>query len=163
MNAKWNEAARKYEDAEAARARQQQERTISATRDSALKDEERRQQQRDIDRGTSELEQFMRTEGRAAMELLRASKRHLIFGEENGGGGCGTVQYIDGNGLQQSVEAMGSWGVYAKEVPKPKLSSITARQAVEAAVYRGGKRGTEVVSWLRDALDSIASAAPKNE
>lgn len=164
MTSNWSEAAQSYRAAEAARLITEQDHVAAAKRDQVANNETQPRRvadhTADIDRGTIELEQFLSSEGQALKELLRASKRHLNFGEEREGGGYGVVYFIDGNGLQQSVEAMGTWTAYSKDVPEPKLTSITAREAVEAAVHYGGKKATEVVNWLRGELDKIANSAP---
>lgn len=164
MNTNWNQAAQKYWTADAARQQQKQEQDTKALRSHILRDEMRCQQVTDIENAVVELEEFMRADGQAAMELLRASRRHLNFGEEkNDGGGYGTVYFIDGSGLQKSVEAMGMWAAFSKNVKGPEITPITARQAIEAAVHYGDKMAKEVVSWLRSELDRIASSAPTSE
>jgi hypothetical protein len=160
MTANWSKAAQEYQAAEEAQKREEENRIAQRVHSQVLKDEAYQRKLTEIDRGTAELVQFMLTEGPAAMELLRASKRHIIFGEVNEGGGFGSVYFIDGNGLQEAYQAMGMWIAYSKDVPRPRLSTITEREAVEAAVQHGGKKATEVVTWLRGVLDKIASAAP---
>lgn len=167
MTSNWSKAAKKYRAAEAAKQITEQDQTAAVIHDRIVNDEVQRRQTADqladIDRGAAELEQFIRIEGQALKELLSASKRHINFGEEREGGGYGVVYFIDGNGLQQSVEAMGMWTAYSKDVPKPVLTPISAHEAVTAAVYHGGKKATEVVNWLRGELDKIASSAPAIE
>lgn len=163
MASNWSKAAQKYRAAEAAKQITEQDQTAAVTRDRIVNDEATADQLADIDRGAAELEQFIRIEGQAVKELLSASKRHVNFGEQREGGGYGVVYFIDGNGLQQSVEAMGTWTAYNKDVPKPVLTPITAHEAVIAAVYHGGKKATEVVNWLRGELDKIACSAPAIE
>lgn len=114
-----------------------------------------------IDSDVYELELFMGSEdGRSACELLSASGRHINFGEERDGGGYGVVYFIDGKGLQQSVEAMGMWTAFSSDVKKPEISIISARQAIMAAVEHGGIDTGKVMEWLRSQLDQIANAAP---
>ncbi len=100
------------------------------------------------------------SEGKAALELLGASKRHLIFGKEREEG-YADVCYIDCTGLNSSYEANGvSWLYHKGEVPKPIFSKITALQAVQSAVWNGYvKHPSEVLPWLRRELDKIAEAA----
>ena len=101
-------------------------------------------------------------EGLAAKALLAASKRHINFGESYEGGGYGQVWFFDGTGFNRSDEAMGTWIAYAKEVPVPKITPMTAREAAEAAIdpRRGAKKPDEVMAWLRSQLDIIAEQAP---
>jgi hypothetical protein len=161
MQNNWIKATQSYQAAALARQQEEKDRLAATVREQVLSDVGRDQMQMDIDQGTIELEQFMRNEGQAAMELLQASNRHICFGENYDGGGFGEVYFIDGRGLQKSIEAMGMWVAYRSDIiPKPELSPITARQAIQAAAQHGGKKATEVVSWLHAELDKIASAAP---
>ena len=141
MNPSWRNAAQSYRTAGAMQQQHQQDTSIGL--------------------GITELEQFMVNDGPSAMELLKASGRHLIFGENREGGGFGVVYYIDGNGLHQSVEAMGMSAAYSQSKRQPNISEITVRQAVEAAVQHGNMKPAEIVSWLRRELDKIANAAPQ--
>lgn len=140
MGRNWFDAARKYQQAKHAQS----------------------QLPAEIDKATRDLEQFIASnEGSAAKTLLKASGKHIIFGETEASGGFGAVYFMNGDGLQRSVEAMGMWTAYAKEVPKPNLSPITARQAVEAAVYYNKEKPSEVLEWLREKLNEIADSAPQ--
>ncbi len=119
--------------------------------------------QADIARCARRLEQFLESDkGLAALELLKASRRHINFAEDYDGGGYGIVFAITGDGLQQSVEAMGTWMLYAKpkDVRKPHLSPISALEAIEAAVHHGKKDPAEIMVWLEGELDTIAESAP---
>lgn len=124
----------------------------------------------EIDAAVHDLEAFLRSEdGAAARTLLATSGRHINFGETREGGGYETVYYIDGTGLHSSYEAFGTWTAYARtnEVPSPRISAITAREAIEAAtaihdMVNARKKPAEVVSWLREELNKIAAKAPRD-
>jgi hypothetical protein len=112
------------------------------------------------DEVAAKLEAFLESkDGKAALELLRTSGRHIIFGESREGGGFGLVWFLDGNGLQESTEPMGTWVAYAQTVPEPKLRPITPRLAVEAAVTEGKHKPAEVMSWLEEEIEKIANEA----
>jgi hypothetical protein len=155
--ANWQDAARRYREAA-------QIKTQETQQTAQLGYEKPLHSPADVLQATRELEQFLRSdEGRAALDLLTASNRHINFGEEYEGGGSSVVFFIDGTGLNRSIEASGTWTVYAKEVPKPKITPITAKEAIEAAINprMGGKKPNEVMTWLRSQLDAIASHAPE--
>lgn len=160
MSKKWHTSAQAYRAQESERQKKERAQIRKESEERALREAASLQQQTDINRATVELEHFMSTEGAAAMELLRASNRHINFAEAYDGGGSGTVYFIDGDGLKLSVEPMGSWVAYRNGVPKPKITHVRAREVVEATVRCGGKKATEIVDWLRSELDKIADAAP---
>jgi hypothetical protein len=112
-----------------------------------------------ISAAARELQEFLRSdEGRLALALLKAAKRHIIFGEEREDG-YAQVAFIDGGGIQRSIEPGGeSWAYHRGEIPKPIISPITAHAAVEAAVCFTKKKPNEVVPWLLGELDKIADA-----
>jgi hypothetical protein len=157
MTQNWVNAARRYKEIEAAKPKPapapQQERVQADTW---------RLQAAQIADAGHELERFIKSEeGRAAMELLGAAKRHLIFGEQ-AEGGYAEVFFIDANGIQKSYEAHGTWTVYTKEkLPEPKISRATSRDAVQAAVWYAQRKPEEVVTWLRSELDKLANAVNK--
>lgn len=109
----------------------------------------------------SELQLFLDShEGQAAKALLKASGRHIILAEERDGP-CGTVYFLDGEGLKKSHEAMGMWVAYTKSenVPAPQVLHLDAREVVEAA--RRDKRPLDgLIACIHRDLDSIASEAP---
>lgn len=153
----WQDAARRYRESAQIKTQETQQTT-------QLDYPKPLHSPADVLQATRELEQFMRSdEGRAALELLTASGRHLNFGEEYEGGGSSVVYFIDGTGLNRSIEASGTWTIYAKEVPKPSITPVTAKDAIEAAINpcMGAKKPSEVMTWLRSQLDAIASQAPE--
>ncbi len=158
MTIKWQSAIEKYQQVNEGEKRAEKR---------SVETEQKRQQehfctQEKINQATRDLEQFMSSEeGLTAKALLRVSGRHINFGEDREGGGFGVVYFIDGNGLHQSVEAMGTWQVYTANIPEPKISSINARQAIKAAVHYAGRKPDEVLYWLRGKLDEIANFAPQ--
>lgn len=115
-----------------------------------------------------DLEDFLASqEGIIALELLKASGTHIIFGEDRPDGGFGTVYFLGGDGLQKSVEPMGLWIAYAEKIPKPIVTKIAPRHAVEAfwRAIAGQNRchsvfQIDVLSWLLVKIDKIAKAAP---
>lgn len=114
-----------------------------------------------VELGASLLSEFMEKQGESAKKLLRAAGKHIIFGELREGGGYGVVYYIDGDGLNESYEAMGTWMAYSKEVPKPKITPSTAETAAFAAIHYGGIVPSELVMWLERKLDAIAAEADR--
>ena len=109
---------------------------------------------------------FLRSaEGIAATTLLRASEQFVRLAEANEGGGSGFVIFLDGNGLQESIEAMGMWVAYAKkeDVPKPQLKPISTEEAAQGIVSASEGRATaeQVLSNLRADLDRIAAQVDK--
>jgi hypothetical protein len=98
--------------------------------------------------------------GLEAIELLKASRRHIIFGEDPPEGGHTVVYFLDGEGLRRSCEASGTWTAYSTSVPQPKLFPISALEAVQVAVKFGRKDPDGLIRWLREELDKIALAAP---
>ncbi len=153
MSEKWKSAAAAYRAAN----EQSQRHELASRKD----EEERLRCQQDISAAGLQLQAFLAGEGAAALELLRESGRHIVFGEENEGGGRVAVYFLNGDGLQLSVEATGLATAYASEKPKPKLLPISSQQAVEAAVLHCDMKPLEVVDWLRGQLDGIACQAPQ--
>ncbi len=159
MTQNWNDAAARYQAANRQKLREQLVQATPVALPAPKPDNSL-----EIAQAATDLHTFMRSEeGRSALALLQESRRHFIFGEDSDGGGYGTVYYLDGTGLHRSIEAMGMWVAYSKEVAKPKISSITAHEAVTAAVENGRKKPSEIISWLRAELDKIAAAAPQPE
>ena len=162
----WLEAAQRYRKAEEQKQQEVSQQQVYQQQ----KERERVQEDRwrleaaniaDVARA---LDQFLTSqEGQSAMALLGAAKRHIIFGEECEGG-IADVAFIDASGLQRSIEAGRVGWAYHKlgggEVPKPRISAITAWDAVQSAVWNSKKKPREVLPWLRDELDKIADAAP---
>ncbi len=160
MNSTWNEAAAKYHAEQALRARQMQQ-AQQGQQNNPHNNTATQQLSINIKSATAELQAFLRSEdGRSALALLSASGRHIIFGEENEGGGFASVYFLDGNGLQMSVEAAGQWTAYSKNVPQPELEAVTAEQAVDTFINLGHQKPTEIMNWLHAKLDAIASKAP---
>lgn len=158
MSKKWLDAALRYQLAE-----EQKPKVASVQQEVQVREDTWRLQAAQIADAGRDLEEFLKSqEGQAAMALLGAAKRHLIFGEESEGG-YADVAFIDFAGLQRSVEPSGTGWLYDKlsgsEVPKPKISRITARDAVQAAVFHTKKKAHEVLPWLRGELDKVADAA----
>ena len=143
MSGNWHDAIRKYQRADDEKSGKR------------IKEE--------TDQAIRELDQFMNSqEGLTAIALLKASGKHIIFGEEDNSGSGAVVYFINGDGLQQSIESKGTWGDCAKEVPKkPKLSPISAQQAICAAVHYDTKKPSEILNWLRGQLNEIANSAPE--
>ena len=159
----WLDAAQRYRKAEEQKQREVSQQRVSQQQEERVQEDRWRLQAANIADAARDLDQFLKSqEGQSAMALLGAAKRHLIFGEECDGG-IADVAFIDASGLQRSIEAGGMGWAYHKlgggEVPKPRISPITARDAVQAAVWHTKKKPHEVLPWLRDELDKIADAA----
>ncbi|KKU33981.1 MAG: hypothetical protein UX57_C0009G0033 [Candidatus Uhrbacteria bacterium GW2011_GWE2_46_68] len=112
-----------------------------------------------------ELQQFLDSpEGQAALELLKASGRHIILAEERDGA-HGTVYFLDGEGLRKSHEAMGMWTAYANpqegHVRSPRVLPLEAREAVEV-VKHDRQPLVELIACIRRDLDNIAAEAPSS-
>ena len=156
----WSDAATRY--------REKREATAKATKAAATTTSRVVEPSHDfvtVAQTVTALERFLNSaDGIAAKKLLTESRRHIIFGEERDGSYT-EVYYLDGEGLGKSFEAAGMWVAYATPgtVPAPQLSTITARQAIEAAINPriGGKQPEEVMPWLRAELDQIANHAPE--
>lgn len=160
----WVLATQRYQAEGDAKKLAETERSKSEEAKKQKEREEARKKQEEAQQGTQELHEFLISEeGGAAIRLLQASNQHIILGEDQESGGYRTVYLMDGNGLQQSVEASGTWVAYSKNVPKPKITPISTQQAIEAAVNFGGKKPTEVVDWLKAELDMIAEAILNQE
>lgn len=159
MSQKWRDATLQYRRAEEEKAR-----VMPREQQVQIQEDTWRLRVVQIAEVGRDLEQFLKSpEGLAALALLGAAKRHIIFGEERGDG-CARVFFIDVAGLQRSDEPHGVWMAYTKEkLPEPKISSVTAINAVQAAVWYGGKKSNEVLAWLRGELDKIADAADSGE
>jgi len=103
------------------------------------------------------------SEGSAATSLLRASQQFIRLAEANEGGGFGFVIFLDGDGLKQSIEAMGMWVVYAKkeDVPDPKARLISVEGAAQGVVYASEGKATaeRLLSNIRADLDRLAERA----
>lgn len=160
MSKRWLDAALRYQQAEEQKPKPQ---VVPQQQEAQIREDTWRLQAAQIADAGRDLEQFLKSqEGQAAMALLGAAKQHLIFGEESEGG-YADVAFIDVAGLQRSVEPSGTGWLYSKlsgsEIPKPKISRITARDAVQAAVFHTKKKPHEVLPWLRGELDKIADAA----
>jgi hypothetical protein len=154
MTQNWNDAARRYKEIEAAKPK-----PVPVPQQEQVQADTWRLQAAQIADAGRELEQFVNSEeGRAAMGLLGAAERHIIFGEE-AGGGYAQVFFIDANGIQKSHEAHGMWTIYSKEkLPEPKISRATSQEAAKAAVWYARRKPKEVVTWLRGELDKLANA-----
>lgn len=160
---KWIRAAQSFQRAkeseQGANALSERVRMSSAHVDASARQERQARAQR----SASQLERFLDSdEGRDALDLLKTSGRHIIFGEERDGGGSGVVYFLNGEGLQQSIEAMGMWTAYSKpeDIRKPELSPIDPLQAVSAFADLRGKDPDELMAWLESELNKIADAAP---
>jgi len=154
MTQNWVDAARRYKEIEAAKPK-----PVPAPQQERVQADTWRLKAAQIADAGRELERFVNSEeGRAAMELLGAAKRHLIFGEE-AEGGYAEVFFIDANGIQKSYEVHGTWTVYAKEkLPEPKISRATSQEAAQAAVWYARRKPEEIVTWLRGELNKLADA-----
>lgn len=140
MSKDWDDAARRYRE----------QKKVLVSGDEVL-------------RAVRELDAFLESSrGQDAIELLAASGRHINFGEELMCSGYGVVYFLDGNGLQKSIEGMGSWIAYSKPEP-PQVRRSSAKEAIRAAVNpnMSGKEPRKVMPWLRAELDRIASKAPE--
>ncbi len=102
-------------------------------------------------------------EGQAALQLLRVSKRHVVIIEENEGGGYGCVYFLDGFYYKRSVEAMGTWQVYSKEVKQPEEETVSVQELAQAIfqISRGTVTAEGVLAKMRRELDAIAAQADK--
>jgi len=123
--------------------------------------EKRKRYQAHVAVGIHELERFLRSRSWfVARTLLAASKRHIIIAEENEGGGITTVYFLDGAGLQRSVEATQTAGLILRspdEIPKPRISPANVGEVVGLAIRQGAKGG-EIVGRIVSELDRIADA-----
>ena len=160
MSQKWLDATRRYRQAQAEREKKKTENLLE--QEIRVDDSTWRIQAAGIADAARDLEQFLNSqEGQSAMELLAAAKQYIVFGEESGGG-YANVAFIDGHGLQRSIEPSGIWTTHAKRqelLEQTRISPITAREAIQAAVWNTTKKPYEVLSWLRRELDNIANAA----
>lgn len=106
-----------------------------------------------------ELEYFLQSEeGKSATEFLAISKQHINFGEERVGHGMREVVFIDGNGLHMSSEKV----AYSDNVSKPTTSTISAEEAVMAAInYHKLIDPSEVLTKLKEKLLKMATSAPE--
>ena len=115
----------------------------------------------------NELFYFLATEGRDGVELLKASRQHIILGENYDGGGVGEAFFLDGTGLRKSTESMGLGAAYnvlqGGESRKPSIVDSSCHEAVRAAVQFGKMKPSEIVPFIRKQLDRIARKAPKVE
>ncbi len=119
-------------------------------------------QEHNITRCAKALAQFLKSEeGLVALDMLRESDRHIIFGEEDIGSGHTEVFMLNGGGLMQSQEATGTWVAYQKTPSKPTLTPISAEKAVWAFFQLKKKEPDEVMKWLREELNAIAMTAPE--
>lgn len=107
------------------------------------------------------LEAFMQEEGVEAIELLAATEKRLIFGEESLEGGFRLVYLIDGGGLKRSVEVGPAWTRDQEDDPMPSISPISVHGAIEAFVEYRRRPATAVAEWLNEQLDQIAQVALK--
>lgn len=124
--------------------------------------EETRKKQQEIYLGMERLNAFLEDHGSDAMALLKASSRHIIFGESRDGGGFSVVYLMNGDRLHECIESTSMSAAFGTgNNPRPIPTRITVQQAIEAAVNHGGKKATEVVDWLKAELDKIAEAAPE--
>lgn len=159
---KWLEAAESYRLNNGRIAQNSTEQKSEEEAKKQKEQEEARKKQEQIYRGMEQLSAFLDDHGSDAMALLKASGRHIIFGESRDGGGFSVVYMINGDGLHQCVESTSVSATFgAGSNPRPVPTKISILKATEAAVRYGGKRGTEVVKWLKTELDKIAEAAPK--
>lgn len=156
MQTKWNAATQKYTAAKKAKQKEIEENLTAMAVRAALKP---KLGPTDVQLGAYELQEFMVNEGHSAMELLKASGRHIILGEDYDGGGYGQVYIMNSDGFRVSTEAMGMWVAYSKNVAPPVLTPITPEQTILAAVRQGRLKPREVVDWLRQQLDKIADVA----
>ncbi|MFA4954765.1 MAG: hypothetical protein WC641_05625 [Patescibacteria group bacterium] len=106
-------------------------------------------------RATEELKSFMASdEGHAACELLAASRRYILIGEERIEGGGINGVHLDCSGLTLSGQNT--------------LEAISPERAIAAAMRtRGLKPATnvglkpdEILAWIRGELNKIAARAP---
>ena len=155
----WKTAAQAYQK-NAERQRQQTTSLLPARKE---QEERERQDMAELMQAVTDLQQFIANDGPAALELLSASKRHIILGENNDGGGMTTVYFLGDKGLQMSVEPSGTRLAYMKEIPAAKIRDISVIETVTAATTLGCKNSQELVAWIRDELDKIAAAAPAVE
>lgn len=99
----------------------------------------------------------------AGLALLKASGRHIVLIDHEGGGPSGTIYFLDGDGLKQSTEATGMWVAYAKpsSVKPPQVTVATAREVLEAGRHR--QISVDVlIATIVSKLNEIARSAPKD-
>ena len=129
-----------------------------------------------IEQASQELASFMSSlEGEAALELLSASGRCIIFGRERRGEVGDDIYLLSKAGLVKIFASNSrisgcNRGRYLMELTDSEAeidgilisaTPIIAREAVGAAVKMSSWGPDRVVSRLRDRLNVIASTAPK--
>jgi hypothetical protein len=151
MSDNWKDAARRYRGAKEASHAQQP--------NPLFEPQARLEEQ--VLRATELLCEFMRRHGSAALELLSASERQIIFGEKPLEDGYGEVYFLDGQGLRKSVEAMGEWVLSSPgDALEAQISAIEPVVAARAFVAYKCCPSTGITEWLHNELDTIAAAAP---
>lgn len=156
--ARWGAAIPRYRAKRDQQAQQAAQATAAAELTAHQKEEERRRYEDAVHEASQGLRLFLASEEcKIAQALLEASGRHVVIVEENEGGGSGVVYFLDRNGLQQSLEAMGQLQIYARpeNVPKPKISPADPRD-VAALAIRLGAHPAEIVGRIRLQLNRIA-------
>ena len=163
MNANWQEATRIYKTVKKGQLLPLQNASTPVNKDAEIEG-----RIHEINYGAVKLDEFMNSYGDDAIELLLASNRRIIFGEDRTNNRLRIVYYIGGHGLIQSIDPlgvydsyMGIWIQYDDDI-KGTMSPITSVHAIEAAVNYGDKKANEVVDWLKVELDKIAMAVLEN-
>lgn len=160
MNQKrWTDAAERFREKRATQKAQEEQRVVAKTQADQQVKERQERYAADVKKAADELFGFISSPQLwiPAKNLLAASERHIVIAEENEGGGSGVVYFIDGNGLQKSVEAMGMWMAYAQkdDIPKPNISSVDVGEVARLAI-RQGVEPHQIVERIRQQLDRLA-------
>ena len=138
MNSKWEEAARKYEDAKQD-VEEKRIRSAGATLDMFIASEE----------------------GRSATRLLAASTYVIPLAEDGPEGGRTIVYALGKDGFVKITSAAGMHLTLGKADFEPIFEIIVGIEAVNAAVKYGRKKPEDVLNFIREKLDKVAEEAPK--
>jgi hypothetical protein len=116
--------------------------------------EETQKRRRAWEQTRHELDRFIYSEeGRAALHLLKAAQREIVFFEEIHKSGR-VIRYLDEMGYRSMFIPKGSRYGVSNEASAGLM--IDSRKMDEIIGSTGG-----VMGWLREQLDAIAREAPK--
>jgi hypothetical protein len=114
-----------------------------------------------IEAAAEQLERFLGSpEGKVGLDLLRAKKSWIGISEERTGGGMAVVDFLDENGLRQSIEPSGESWLYVEESkrPQPVIKPVSALEVIKNAVAIDSIQPFEVLNRIRAGLDRLASS-----
>lgn len=118
--------------------------------------------QRKIEHAAAQLADFLGSSlGKEALGLLKASRRLIVFGEDDSTSANIRTWFLCRHGLQQTCGVGGLAGAYTRDCSSSVCRKIDAIEAVESAVKYGHKDPENLIRWLREELDKIAAAAPE--